>query len=237
MDTLKKHEVFEIEVLEALKNEKLLESVVFGGGTMLRLCYELNRYSADLDFWIAKKINPAVYFNKLQGFLIGRYELTDAKIKFNSLLLEIRSKDYPKRLKIEIRKGVKNCDMEERIAFSKYSLKQVILKVHTLKQTMKNKIEAALDRGEIRDFFDLEFLLRRGIPMEISKQQKNSLKVKIGKFKDRDFKVILGSILDTDMRQYYIKNKFNFLNEKLSLVGEVFPHCYKKLCGIPPAMK
>ncbi|MCX5712705.1 MAG: nucleotidyl transferase AbiEii/AbiGii toxin family protein [Candidatus Omnitrophica bacterium] len=215
MDTLKKHEVFEIEVLEALKNAKLLEPVIFGGGTMLRLCYELNRYSADLDFWVVKKIKTAVYFQKLKECLLGQYELTDAKIKFNSILLEIRSKDYPKRLKIEIRKGIKDCDTEERIAFSKYSLKQVILKVHSLKQTMKNKIEAALDRGEIRDFFDLEFLLRRGIPMELSKQQKNSLRTKIGKFKDRDFKVILGSILDPDMRQYYIKNKFNFLSEKL----------------------
>ncbi len=28
---------------------------------------------------------------------------------------------------------------------------------------MKNKVKAALDRKDIRDFFDIEFLLRQGI--------------------------------------------------------------------------
>ena len=55
MDIFKTHEIFEIEVLETLKNSKLLEPLVFGGGTMLRLCFELKRYSADLDFWFVKK--------------------------------------------------------------------------------------------------------------------------------------------------------------------------------------
>ncbi len=50
MDTLKRHEVFEIEVLERLKSAKMLEPLVFGGGTMLRLCHEINRYSVDPDF-------------------------------------------------------------------------------------------------------------------------------------------------------------------------------------------
>ncbi|MDH3259067.1 MAG: nucleotidyl transferase AbiEii/AbiGii toxin family protein, partial [Deltaproteobacteria bacterium] len=44
-----------MEVLEKLKNTGLLEPLVFGGGTMLRLCHELKRYSADLDFWFIKE--------------------------------------------------------------------------------------------------------------------------------------------------------------------------------------
>ena len=51
MNIFEKHEIFEIEVLEKLKNARLLDSLVFGGGTMLRLCHELKRYSVDLDFW------------------------------------------------------------------------------------------------------------------------------------------------------------------------------------------
>ena len=54
MDILRRHEVFEIELLEKLKNGDFLKPLVFGGGTMLRLCYELNRYSADLDFGLLK---------------------------------------------------------------------------------------------------------------------------------------------------------------------------------------
>jgi len=57
MDILKQHEIFEIDVLEKMNSIKVLEPLVFGGGSMLRLCHELNRYSADLDFWIIKNIS------------------------------------------------------------------------------------------------------------------------------------------------------------------------------------
>jgi hypothetical protein len=40
-----------------------------------------------------------------------------------------------------------------------------MLRAQTLAQTMINKVEAFLDRGEIRDCFDIEFLLRRGISL------------------------------------------------------------------------
>ncbi|OEU64199.1 MAG: hypothetical protein BBJ57_00250 [Desulfobacterales bacterium PC51MH44] len=216
MTIFQKHEIFEIEVLEVLKNAKLLEPLVFGGGTMLRLCFDLKRYSADLDFWFVKKIFPHTYFEKIKQALELKYDLTDAQIKFFTLLLEVRSGDYPRRLKIEIRKEISDCDFQEKIAFSKFSNKQVILKVHTLEQTMKNKIDALQDRGEIRDGFDIEFLLRRGIAIpELKEEQKIKLTKRIEGFKEKDFKVKLGSVLDTDIRNYYIKNKFTFLKEKL----------------------
>jgi hypothetical protein len=43
-------------------------------------------------------------------------------------------------------------------------------------------------------------------------------KKKIAGFKDRDFKVTLGSIVEAEMRTYYIENKFGFLGEKLDSV-------------------
>ncbi|MCX7991875.1 MAG: nucleotidyl transferase AbiEii/AbiGii toxin family protein, partial [Proteobacteria bacterium] len=49
MQDLVKQEHFEIEVLDRLKSGKLLDSLIFTGGTMLRLCYGLNRFSVDLD--------------------------------------------------------------------------------------------------------------------------------------------------------------------------------------------
>ena len=54
MDIFSEHEKFEIEVLDKMNSLKKLEPLVFGGGTMLRLCHELNRYSVDLDFWFIK---------------------------------------------------------------------------------------------------------------------------------------------------------------------------------------
>ena len=215
MDTLRKHEIFEIEVLEKLKNGDFLRSLVFIGGTMLRLCYELGRYSTDLDFWFIKKTEQKVYFNKLKSYLGEFYEITDAQLKFNSLLLEIRSKDYPKRLKIEIRKELKECDTQERIAFSKYGTNQVVLRVVTLEEAMKNKIKAALDRKDIRDFFDIEFILRQGIMLPGNERELSELKAIVSEFKENDYKVALGSLLDSDTRKYYVKNKFDYLLSKI----------------------
>jgi predicted nucleotidyltransferase component of viral defense system len=215
MESLKKHEIFEIELLEKLNSARFLESLVFGGGTMMRLCYELNRYSVDLDFWFIKEIDQGKYFQDLRGFLEKEYDLTDAQVKHYTLLYEIRSGNYPKRLKIEIRKKVKGCDYEEKIAFSQYDTKQVILKVHTLEQTMKNKVEAAISRQEVRDCFDLEFLLRRGITLAGSKKELLDLKKLALQFKEKDFKVTLGSILEPEARKYYIDNRFSYLIEKI----------------------
>ena len=217
MNILEKHEIFEIEVLEKLNSNRLLQPLVFGGGTMLRLCYELERYSADLDFWFIRKTSLNSYFEKFQKVLEKDYDLTDAQLKYFTLLFEIRSGKYPKRLKIEIRKEIKDCDFQDRIAYSKYSNTQLILKTHTLKQAMKNKINALQDRSEIRDAYDIEFLLRKGAPLpNLNEEQKRKVIQKVDSFTEKDFKVKLGSILESENRKYYVTNRFIYLKEKLS---------------------
>ena len=218
MDILRKHEEFEIEVLDKMNSAKLLEPLVFGGGSMLRLCHELNRYSVDLDFWFIKKISTNDYYDKIRSAIAKDYEITDSQMKHYTLLFELRSALYPKRLKIEIRRERKDCDYQKKIAFSTFSTKQVVLNAHTLEQTMKNKIEAFLDRGEIRDCFDIEFLLRRGVELPaLSGRQSIEFRKKLAGFNDRDFKVKLGSILENDARNYYIVQRFSYLEEKLGL--------------------
>jgi hypothetical protein len=220
MDILKQHEIFEIEAIDILNSGKLLEPLVFGGGTMLRLCHELNRYSADLDFWLIKPISQRDYFDKIRKAFEKQYEITDAQIKQYTILIEIRSPSYPRRLKIEIRREDKDWEYENAIAFSRFSARQVILKTFTLGQMMKNKIAAFLDRREIRDCFDIEFLLRRGVALTFADtSQKKKFKEKITQFKDIDFKVKLGSILDPADRNYYMKNRFSFLKEKLAIIA------------------
>ena len=219
MDILKQHEEFEIEVLDKMNSAKLLEPLVFGGGSMLRLCHELNRYSVDLDFWFVKMISPHDYYDKIRSTIVKDYEITDSQMKHYTLLFELRSALYPKRLKIEIRRERKDCDYEKKIAFSTFSTKQVVINAHTLDQTMKNKIEAFFDRGEIRDCFDIEFLLRRGVELPaLAGERSIEFREKLAGFKDRDFKVKLGSILENDIRNYYNINRFSYLKEKLGLL-------------------
>lgn len=216
MDTFEKHELFEIEVLQGLKNNNFLNNLVFGGGTMLRLCYELNRYSVDLDFFAIKELDAEKLFVDLKDFLNQDYEITDANNKFNTLLLEVRSASYPRKLKLEIRKESRDYDFQQRIAFSKFGTVQVILNVLTLEQALQNKIAAALDRKIIRDFFDIEFLLKQGIDFSCTSEKLNALKKILSGFSKRDYKVTLGSILEKEQRAYYVENGFAFLNAKLN---------------------
>ena len=216
MDTLKQHEAFEIEVLDKMNSTKILAPLVFGGGSMLRLCHELNRYSVDLDFWFVKKVSQDDLFMKSRQAFEKDYEITDAQMKHFTILFELRSPKYPKRLKIEIRREVKDCDFQQNIAFSKFSTRQVVLNAHTLEQTMKNKIEAFLERGEIRDCFDIEFMARRGVKISFNEEKESVVFLeKIDGLKERDFKVKLGSILEDDIRDYYVRNRFSFLQGTL----------------------
>jgi len=220
MNNLIQQEIFEIEVLAWLKNKGFLRNMIFGGGTMLRLCYNLRRHSVDLDFW-AYRINKLnKFFINLKDSLEIDYDLTDAQNKYYTLLFEIKKAPYPRKLKIEIRKEKKENDFQETIAYSSYSNQQVLLKSFTLGQMMKNKIGALLERKEIRDVFDIEFLTRKGVNISANYEELKKIKEIIKGFEKRDYYVTLGSLLADDIREYYKKNKFSYLlgiiNERLS---------------------
>lgn len=218
MQDLRRHETLEMEALEALNSKKLLDPLVFGGGTMLRLCYGLDRYSVDLDFWMLDEGKEKGLLDSLVSCLEKDYEVTDSCIKRNTILIEIRSSLYPRLLKIEVRRGVTECDWQERIAYSPYNDMQVLLKAHTLEYTMLKKINAALSRKEIRDCFDIEFLLKKGVQLTTEKSQLEQLKDLVKSFKPRDFKVSLGSLLESRERAYYAENGFVILQGKINEV-------------------
>lgn len=216
MESLKAHELFEISILQWLKNRRFLDPLVFGGGTLLRLCHELPRYSMDLDFWFYRKTNYTGYFAKLAESLREDYKLTDAADKRFTLVFEIQPAAGRQRLKIEIRKEVAPPQTtEEKIAFSPVGSIQVLLRGFTLLRMAQNKINAFLDRGEIRDVFDLEFLLRKGIHPDLEPDTVKSLLNRLQGLKKHDYDVKLGSLLMPELRDYYRVHGFSFLTEKL----------------------
>ena len=220
MNDLIQQEIFEIEVLAWLKNKGFLRNMIFGGGTMLRLCYNLRRYSVDLDFWTYRIDKTAELFINLGEAFKKDYDITDAQNKYYTILFEIKKAACPRKLKIEIRKEAKESDFRETIAYSPYSNQQVLLKSFTLEQMMKNKIGALLDRKEIRDVFDIEFLTRKGINIPANYEELKKIKEIIKGFKKRDYYVTLGSLLADDIREYYKKDNFTYLlgiiDERLS---------------------
>lgn len=210
-----KQERFEIEVLERLNSKKLLDNLLFTGGTMLRLCFGLNRFSVDLDFWLAKRTNTTLLYKKIYESLAEFYKIRDSANKFHTILFEIKSPDYPRALKIEIRKIVKKIKSAIAIAYSKYAEKQVLLKVVSPEEMMKAKIEAFLERKEIRDVFDIEFLLKMGTELPKQKRTLRKLLEEIENLNERDYKIKLGSIIEEQERRYYIKENFKILKMKV----------------------
>lgn len=211
MQPLIEQERFELEVLDKLNSKRLLDPLVFCGGTMLRLCYGLSRFSVDLDFWILKKIELENLFSKIKSALEEDYAVKDAAIKFYTLLFEIKSKNFPRSLKIEIRKEEKKIAKEPAIAFSPYSTKQILLNAVSLRDMMAAKIDTFLNRKEIRDVFDMEFLLKKGISLEAPKEKFNQLLAAIDSLTLKDYTVKLGSLLEEKERKYYIRENFKLL--------------------------
>lgn len=56
----------------------------------------------------------------------------------------------------------------------------------------------------------------RGIELPSDKEKLQAALQIINNFKEQDFKVTLGSILDEKERNYYLKNRFKLLKEELT---------------------
>ncbi len=209
------HEQFELEVLSRLQSGRFLANLIFGGGTMLRLCHGLNRYSVDLDFWVAGEMDWAKYYHRMEKYLDQFYKIADSANKRFIILFELKSPQFPRSLKIEIRKTVKNVKTETSIAYSPHAPVQVMLKTVVLEDMMTSKIEAFLDRREIRDAYDMEFLVKRGIVLNADHEALTQMLAELGKLGKKDFSVKLGSLLDVSERKYYVENGFRILEANL----------------------
>ena len=215
MQDLIEQERFEMEVLDRLNSGRFLSRLIFCGGTMLRICHGLDRYSVDLDFRILHPEKASDLFYALQNHLTRHYQLKDAADKVHTLLYELRSPAYPRSLKIEIRKESEKVKTEQAIAFSPHSTRQVLLRVMTLKAMMASKIAAFIDRGEIRDAFDMEFLVKKGIVPDGAPETLREILRRIDLLTPSDYSVKLGSLLEAETRSFYRQKNFAILRAAL----------------------
>lgn len=211
MHDLIAQEQFEMEVLDRLNSMHFLRALTFGGGTMLRLCHGLDRYSVGLDFWLVDPSRAQNLFAKLKSYFDQFYTLKNAAFRRFSLLFELGSASYIRNLKIEIRKDPGRPETELAIAYSPHSNRQVLLRVMILNQMMLLKTLALLDRGEIRDAYDMEFMLKRGILLQAEAKVLEKILRRINGFTKIDYSSKLGSLLEPEMRAYYREQNFRIL--------------------------
>lgn len=181
-------EYLQILILKSIYQSKFGQNLSFVGGTSLRLCYDLKRYSEDLDFSLDKK-RSEYNFKRLcqliqKDFLLINIEadlnvsqektVQKAFIKVVEILERLglsRVKGQKIHIKIEVDTNPPDIKYGRIESFfvSKYNEIFPILK-HDLETLFAGKILAILSRPyqRGRDFYDLIWYLNRNVRMNLA---------------------------------------------------------------------
>ena len=158
-------EYYEILLLRGISKFPESGSLIFKGGTALRLVYNSPRFSEDLDFSLTGDILKGNFKSMIKKIVspFPEIEITDLAKKRYTYLAEIKiSQDYlslPFRIKIEISKRLQeNYNFELKMIKSPCSIYSVLFQVATAEQLYKDKQLCVKNRKEPKDFFDLWFL-------------------------------------------------------------------------------
>ena len=191
-------EIMQEITLAALSRTDFFEKAAFYGGTALRIFYGLDRYSEDLDFSLLKpdsnfSIEP--YFDSLLdefkslGLTVSIREkkrtkqsaIDSAFLKAETIWQEIILEDIIKetgvrsnktlKIKIEVdRQPPLNYTTEEKLLVRPFSF---YVKCFTKPSLFAGKMHALLfrkwlNRVKGRDWYDLEWYIKKGIPLDVN---------------------------------------------------------------------
>ncbi len=181
-------ELLHYEILRAMEEDGLLTSLVFQGGTCLRLCYGASRYSEDLDFAGGTEFDASDLVDLkacIERALPERYSVVaDVREPSDSGSLvkkwRIRVDTTPSRPDVATQKislevaGIPAHTKRPRMLQLNYeglpsSYEDVVLFTESLEEIMADKLEAFACSNHIRyrDIWDLHWLMRRpGIDLD-----------------------------------------------------------------------
>ena len=151
----------------------VFENAVLHGGTAIWRCYKGNRFSEDIDVYIAKdNAKIVLLFKNLEkkGFIIKK-----KKTGKNSLFSNLQLNRTFVRLEALFKKAdgsLKEYELSDGNLITVYTL--------TPEELIEEKVNAYLKRLKIRDLYDIFFLLRY---VKKKDEIKNSIKKLINNFK------------------------------------------------------
>lgn len=179
-------EYFQQLFLLYLYQEKGSDSLLFKGGTALRIIRQSPRFSEDLDF---TGVNISV--KKIEDLMEGaltkiemegiQTEIVESKSTFGGYLAIFRFKtsEYGSRIQVEVsfRNGKK---AQGEAVLVKSDLVMPYTLIHLKEEALvSEKIQACLTRGKARDFYDLYFILRSRMAFKNAFIRDKQLKSKI----------------------------------------------------------
>ena len=193
----------DIALVQDMIVERLLKHMpgsVFHGGTCIWRCYNGNRFSDRLDFYLPRKGLDG-FFSDLEkrGFVIGK-----KKISENSVYSKLTYQRTQVRVEGTFqKKGSVLADYEK--------INGMIISILALSQEelLREKAVTYQKRGKIRDLYDVFFLLRYVDALKVKPELKELIRSYQNPVDEKDLKAIIlqGLVPTSDKMIGYIKRK------------------------------
>ncbi len=212
-------ELLHYDILFCLDRSRLLDDLVFQGGTSLRLCYGSRRYSEDLDFVGGREFSSAALSDMkscLEDYLGARYGL-EVTVKEPSVLKEepdyatlkvdkwqisvVTSpgrRDLPRqRIRIEVANipayTREILPLRKNHPFLPDGYDDILIAVESLDEVMADKLVslAAAEHVRHRDIWDLSWLLQQGAGIRSALVER-----KIDDYRVTGYQALVDSIID-----------------------------------------
>lgn len=159
------------------------DHLAFKGGTALRLLYGSPRFSEDLDFTgHLKPFHLARLLKDTTGRMIPErlsFETLEAKPTSGGYLALYQCCLYEEKVRLELNISLRNRAPSEAILIASSLVPSYQCLRLPVKEMVTEKLQALLFRKKPRDFFDLYFLLRQRLGIEMIIPYKRRLAVEV----------------------------------------------------------
>lgn len=228
-------EYLQVLILKAIYQSKYGSGLCFMGGTCLRICHDLKRFSEDLDFTLNKKI-PKYSFDELNEVIVSFLKNTDfdvdvhtsedkvvqksfirvSKVLHAFELSPLESQKIHVKLKIDTNPVIADSNEMESFFVTKFNEMFPILK-HSDDTLFAGKICAVLNRQYTkgRDFYDLLWYLNRKQKINLGYLNRSFKQAKIDlQFKDSEHVLqVIGERVKSVQVEDIMKDMGRFLED------------------------
>lgn len=180
-------EILQHDIMDVLIRQGAMQTLTFIGGTLLRMCYNSARLSADLDFNGGYDFKPSCLDGlelEIQKHIQNKYEVEvwvnkpaeskqgDTSSWTISIVKEASRPDLPRqKMHIDVC-AIPSFDIEKRPLLNHYNIvvptEGVLIPAQSLKETLADKVIALAYRArriKPRDIWDIVWLKQRGIEL------------------------------------------------------------------------
>jgi len=229
-------EYFQHLFLSELYNLPGAEKMLFKGGTALRIIYGSPRFSEDLDFSLSnvleisiKEFTENLFINVLTkiGQAGAKVELKEANITsggyFGIATFEIE--EYPSvsvEINISSRNSAEGATLEADSIASDFVPTYTILHLPKQEIVEEKIFSALLQRKKERDFYDLYFMLRKGMVAVEQKKRLAEIRNEILQWAaEKDFRGELSALLPSDQQAIIADFKRALADELMRQIADI----------------